>query len=1040
MSLKFKGLKIIAICVLVAFATLALRVDLLAAPKAKPQPVVEKKVTSAAKFQDLLKDTEKLFEGMDADLGRKKDVTPKLAQLRQHRSDLQGQADNIRGEMAKTRAELIAKKLPAEIIQRHDAFAQHFEANVKALLVDLDEAEQAKPGQLQGRVKAARDYLNKNIHRERHIPLDPNKLPHRTPKIERKEPRLKKKDFERDFLKPQKTEEPREPILVAANGSLKGLLASHDEQDTGNMVVAQATNQPTADDLAETVEVQFTNELREIATLLDNNPVSMYEFVRNNFTYEPYYGSLKGSQSTLLLQQGNDFDQASLLIALLRVSGIPARYVYGTIEIPIEDLMNWIGGVTDPKLATQVFATGGIPVKGLIEGGQIKYAQLEHVWVEAYVPYGNYRGVLNDPTAPHAWIPLDPSFKTHIPNPEARDLADIQGFDIDNYLSTYLQTVKPKTPAQEYLKNTISYVDNNLPGQSFFDLLSEGSISDKILGLLPNTLPYPVEVIGKKFSSIPDTYRHRIGWELIDPTLNETVLHYAASWSTLLHKRFTLSYAPATVLDEQVIATYGGIYSTPPYLIYVKPILMVEGITVAEGGAINMAHDIISQMNFYKPNGVLVNEKINILTAGAPLAVGLGAGYTTGRIITYRASKLEAAVNSGKMGEPILGEYLNLIALNYLQALDSSRKMIAQTMKLLDTNRVAELMVGVDLEVSYIFGIPRSVDISGLFIDVDYSTSTAVDMAGDQTKVRRFQILSGMTSSALEHSAFEEIIGAEAVSAIKALQVTNVQGIPIHRIDSSNILTILPLLQLSSEIKTDIQNAVQAGKVVIVSERNIQLNNWNGVGYIILDPATGTGAYMLSGISGGHLTIVEIELKLLIATGRMTEKQAKDFISNNRKLIWFYAPVPGPVCSEWGWRYLVDPPSFHYGNDFCVPMGTAVYAVAMGEVIKAEADGKGDFGRVIEIDHGLGVVTRYSHNCEVLVKTGIMPGLEPIAKSGNTGKVFSRQYKKEEGGAYLPPAYPRCNEKDPKGAHLDFRVLLNGKEVNPRSFSMQFWY
>jgi hypothetical protein len=205
----------------------------------------------------------------------------------------------------------------------------------------------------------------------------------------------------------------------------------------------------------------------------------------------------------------------------------------------------------------------------------------------------------------------------------------------------------------------------------------------------------------------------------------------------LLHKRFTLSYVPATVSDEQVIATYGGIYATPPYLIYVKPILMVEGIKVAEGGAINMAHDIISQMNFYKPNGVLFNIEKNVLTAGAPLAVGLGSGYTTGRIIIDRASKFEAVVNSGQSGEPILGEFMNLLALNYLQALDSSRKSVAATMKLLDTNRSTELMLGVNLEVSYLFGIPRSVDINGLFIDVDYTTSTAVDRTGDQTKVRR---------------------------------------------------------------------------------------------------------------------------------------------------------------------------------------------------------------------------------------------------------------------------------------------------------------
>lgn len=284
--LRFQGLKIIVICVLVVFATISLRVDLLATPKIKPQAKVEKKVTAVARCQQLLEETEQLFAVMEADLGKKKDVTSMLQQLRQHRSDLQAQPDTIRGELAQMRNELIVKKLPFEILQRHYAFVGHFETNLEAFISGLDQVQQATPGQLRARVKAAREFLQKNIPRERHIPLDPHKLPHRTSEIERKEPRLRKKDFERDFPKPQKAEERRQSILVAANGPLKGLLVPNEEQDTRNLIVAQATDHPTADDLAQTIEVQFTEELQKTAALLENNPVPLYEFVRNNFTSE----------------------------------------------------------------------------------------------------------------------------------------------------------------------------------------------------------------------------------------------------------------------------------------------------------------------------------------------------------------------------------------------------------------------------------------------------------------------------------------------------------------------------------------------------------------------------------------------------------------------------------------------------------------------------------------------------------------------------------------------------------------------------------
>ena len=64
---------------------------------------------------------------------------------------------------------------------------------------------------------------------------------------------------------------------------------------------------------------------------LGNNPVSIFNFVRDEIGYESYKGSLRGARGTLWSKAGNALDQASLLIALLRASNIPARYVRGTL-------------------------------------------------------------------------------------------------------------------------------------------------------------------------------------------------------------------------------------------------------------------------------------------------------------------------------------------------------------------------------------------------------------------------------------------------------------------------------------------------------------------------------------------------------------------------------------------------------------------------------------------------------------------------------------------------------------------------------------
>jgi hypothetical protein len=58
--------------------------------------------------------------------------------------------------------------------------------------------------------------------------------------------------------------------------------------------------------------------------------------------------------------------------------------------------MKWLGGITDPRTASTILTTNGIPAKLIISGGAIKSVQLEHTWIEVYIPYVNYRGLIND--------------------------------------------------------------------------------------------------------------------------------------------------------------------------------------------------------------------------------------------------------------------------------------------------------------------------------------------------------------------------------------------------------------------------------------------------------------------------------------------------------------------------------------------------------------------------------------------------------------------------------------------------------------------
>jgi murein DD-endopeptidase MepM/ murein hydrolase activator NlpD len=114
---------------------------------------------------------------------------------------------------------------------------------------------------------------------------------------------------------------------------------------------------------------------------------------------------------------------------------------------------------------------------------------------------------------------------------------------------------------------------------------------------------------------------------------------------------------------------------------------------------------------------------------------------------------------------------------------------------------------------------------------------------------------------------------------------------------------------------------------------------------------------------------------------------------------------------ESGFGGRVDPlnhhESFHAGLDFSAPYKSPIYNTAPGTVIFAGP--KGDFGKVVEIDHGDGIVTRYAHMNRVLVAKGQhLAGREQIGLLGSTGRST--------------------------GPHVHYEVLVNGTAQDPEKF------
>jgi hypothetical protein len=132
-------------------------------------------------------------------------------------------------------------------------------------------------------------------------------------------------------------------------------------------------------------------------------------------------------------------------------------------------------------------------------------------------------------------------------------------------------------------------------------------------------------------------------------------------------------------------------------------------------------------------------------------------------------------------------------------------------------------------------------------------------------------ILAGMRSSALEHEVPMKLLDSEGhrvsgISAVKALSVANDQGIPIYTITSKNISSVLQNLELEPDAIVDIQNAVDAGREVTVSQRNITFHEFIICGYIVMDPNTGDAAYVIDGRNGATFWLSVLWASLILLT------------------------------------------------------------------------------------------------------------------------------------------------------------------------------
>ena len=267
-----------------------------------------------------------------------------------------------------------------------------------------------------------------------------------------------------------------------------------------------------------------------------------------------------------------------------------------------------------------------------------------------------------------------------------------------------------------------------------------------------------------------------------------------------------------------------------------------------------------------------------------------------------------------------------------------------------------------------------------------------------------FVFLSGLIAGKLLLQPPESEIFAELRAALEAQQAE----VEVIREDSTRTVDALAarIGQLSAHIIR-----LDALGQRLVSMAGLEDGEFNfGAEPPMGGPENSDAAFgMHSGEIGGLVTELQDQIE-----DRTRQLDVLEALMYNRRLTAEVRPEGRPVSTGYmssGFGYRTDPfhgrRAFHGGLDFVAPKGSDVLAVAAGVVTFAGRDG--NYGNMVEIDHGNGLITRYAHNKENLVGVGdaVKKG-DLIALVGSTGRSTA--------------------------PHVHLEVLENGRPVNPRKY------
>jgi hypothetical protein len=601
--------------------------------------------------------------------------------------------------------------------------------------------------------------------------------------------------------------------------------------------------------LAATIDANSNDAfIRAKAAELNQNPNEIFNFLSNEIGYESYIGSLRGARGTLWSEAGNSLDEASLMIALLRASGVEARYVQGTLSDALSQEL--ILSMFPDPLSVLGWIAPGVPLADPANDLQLLTETREHYWVEFDSGAG--------------FVPADPTFVDAIVG-QTFAAAQSRFAEVDDGLRHHV-VVRLK---RELAIPAFSAFSGTSP-------LTEATVLDELLT--------SAELVGRPLS---------IGHFVASQTVSAPVF-----------KSTTHNYSPYLLLNgespsvgsEQILrgTDYQEVLTNFTLGSQILTGLFLEVDLISpDGSTERIKKTLLDRIGFAERQGG---------SSTISLEPGTGPAVSEFDILTLAISSSEQSAATIAIRQAALGKLANkleaelpfIYQINPLQQHLAVQNVtaISNAMSARETSYIAEAFLFTSDRFTQDFFAPaaltRAYSVSPRIVAISHSSD--VNSSGEASNRLEFDVLRNsqrtisspiQASVASQTTRFargladkltEQVIGTEiagpsiTTSSFQTFTKALEDNIALVAIDASN-LTELSSLNISEEAKSRITSSVLTGLVVLVPSEMVTIGEKVTTAWIELDPLSGDSTIVLEDGSHGFAEDIIIKYYVLLTTG-----------------------------------------------------------------------------------------------------------------------------------------------------------------------------